>query len=84
MDLKKKIVESFSKHYWWCWRLIDIVYAFVLLRGFACPPSRNPFRNRRRTNFKKRQRPVPVVFLRFAFSDQLSIQEISKKIDYQI
>lgn len=55
---------------------MDSVYAFDLdLIGLACPPSRNPLRKRRRTTFKYRQRPVPVVFLRFAFSDQLSVIE---------
>lgn len=49
-------------------------YAFGFeLRGLAWPPSRKPLRKRRRTIFKYRQRPVPVVFLRLAFSDQLSI-----------
>lgn len=45
----------------------------LVWRGLAWPPSRNPLRKRRRTNFRWRARPVPVVFLRLAFSDQLSV-----------
>ncbi len=36
-------------------------------------PVLNPFLNRRGTSFMLRMRPVPVVFLRFAFSPQLSV-----------
>ncbi|KAL2161174.1 hypothetical protein VTH06DRAFT_8393 [Thermothelomyces fergusii] len=35
-------------------------------------PVRNPFLNRLETVLRYRSRPVPVTFLRFAFSDQLS------------
>lgn len=57
-----------------------LAYALVfVLRGLAWPPSRKPLRKRRRTIFKWRHRPVPVVFLRLAFSDQLSERE--KKIE---
>lgn len=56
-------------------------YAFgFVLRGFAWPPSRNPLRKRRRTIFKYRLLPVPVVFLLLAFSDQLSKAQRKNKI----
>lgn len=40
--------------------------------GLAWVPSRNPLRKRRRTTFRCCMRPVPVVFLLLAFTDQLS------------
>jgi hypothetical protein len=36
-------------------------------------PVRKPFLNRLETVLRYRIRPVPVTFLRFAFSDQLSV-----------
>lgn len=36
-------------------------------------PVWNPFLNLRATVLRYRMRPVPTVFLRFAFSDQLSV-----------
>jgi hypothetical protein len=53
------------------WIIKRLTYALVL-RGLACVPSRNPLRNLRRTTFKYRQRPVPVVRRRLALTDQLS------------
>lgn len=48
-----------------------VIYALTL-RGLAWLPSRNPLRNLRWTIFKCLNLPVPVVFLLFAFTDQLS------------
>lgn len=42
------------------------------LASFGAPVW-NPFLNFLATPFRKRIRPVPVVFLRFAFSPQLSV-----------
>jgi hypothetical protein len=42
----------------------------------AWVPSRKPFLKRRLTSDKWRMRPVPVVFLRVAFSLQLSVQSV--------
>ena len=43
-----------------------------LLADLACLPSWKPLRNLRYTNFKWRMRPVPVVFLLFALTLQLT------------
>lgn len=52
-------------------------YDLVFL-GLAVDPSLNPLRNLRLMTFKWRRRPVPVVFLLFAFTDQLSKMKLEK------
>lgn len=53
--------------------------SFGVAYGLSAPraplgvPTRKPFLNLRETSDRERMRPVPVVFLRLAFSDQLSI-----------
>jgi hypothetical protein len=47
-------------------------------------PDWKPFLNRRETFLRYRMRPVPVVFLRFAFSDQLSDVPLSISLRRQV
>lgn len=49
-----------------------IFYWFAGPRAPLGVPCRKPFLNLRGTSLRDRMRPVPVVFLRFAFSPQLS------------
>lgn len=50
-----------------------VIYALVGPREPAGAPIWKPFLKRRETWDRDRMRPVPVVFLRLAFSDQLSV-----------
>ena len=49
------------------------VYSFFFCET-ATVPSLNPLRKRLRTTLKWDMRPVPVIFLRMAFSDQLQLR----------
>ena len=53
-----------------CWP----VYGFEGPRELAGAPVWNPFLKRRETSLRYLMRPVPVVFLRFAFSPQLTVE----------
>lgn len=55
-------------------------YAMAFL-GLAVTPSLNPLRNRLRTFFRWRILPVPVVFLLFAFTDQLSTKQKKPRLE---
>merc|ERR1719356_799054 len=57
-------------------------YSFFL-RDTAWVPSRNPLLNLRSTTFRCLIRPVPVVFLLLAFSDQLYLR-ISAEYNLQM
>lgn len=52
----------------------EIAYGLSAPRAPLGVPTRKPFLNLRETSDRERMRPVPVVFLRLAFSDQLSVQ----------
>lgn len=53
-----------------------IVYGLSAPRAPLGVPVRKPFLNLRETSDRERMRPVPVVFLRLAFSDQLSVEPV--------
>lgn len=60
--------------------MLGVVYAAVasgallMPRAFLGWPTWKPFLNFRETSLRYRMRPEPVVFLRLAFSPQLSVE----------